>query len=192
MGLYKPPTKVTTVQVPWLAMVHKADPDFERRKHREPEYAPWWSGQGRPFFADPYKLGAYNTPSKTVTVNYSGPQVLNAGDITGVGYDFVTLISESSTPGSFTTRTAAQMFADIPGAVPNIGHALRIVNNAIGSDLTLLPSTGVLLKDRGGWLIKSIVVRSGTYADLRVQFPDAADAVISVDALGAPYSALVG
>lgn len=54
--LYKPPTKVATSEVPYLALVTQFDPDFERRKHREVEY----EFEGRVFLADPYVRGAYN------------------------------------------------------------------------------------------------------------------------------------
>lgn len=62
--LYKPATKVQTSQIPYLALVTQADPEFERRKHREVEYA----FQGRAFLADPYVRGAYNRLSNTYPV----------------------------------------------------------------------------------------------------------------------------
>lgn len=54
--LYRPPTRVVTTEIPYLAMVTQTDPDFERRKHREVEYA----FTARAFVADPYVRGAYN------------------------------------------------------------------------------------------------------------------------------------
>lgn len=54
--LYKPPTRVATTQIPYLALVTQTDPDFERRKHRVVEY----EFQGRNFVADPYTRGSYN------------------------------------------------------------------------------------------------------------------------------------
>ena len=62
--LYKPPTKVTTSEVPYLALVTQFDPDFERRKHREIEYA----FEGQVFLADPYIRGAYNRLSNVYPV----------------------------------------------------------------------------------------------------------------------------
>jgi len=56
----------------------------------------------------------------------------------------------------------------------------------------LAPGAGVIFKDRGGWQVSAIAVRANTYCDIKVQFPDAADAVFAVDAFGSPYSALVG
>src|SRR5579863_10282294 len=64
MALYKPPTRVASIQVPYQALVTRADPDFERRKHREVEYA----FEGRAFLADPYVRGAFNRLSNTYPV----------------------------------------------------------------------------------------------------------------------------
>jgi hypothetical protein len=190
MALYRPPTKGATVQVPWLSMVLVADPDFERRKHREVEYV---TSSGKVLVADPYKRGAYNTPNKMVTQAYSGPATFAQGDLTGVGYDFVTFVNTSGSPGVLTMRTAAQMFADIVGAVPNMGYALRIVNDAVASDMTVAPGdSNTLFRDRSAQIVRTFTVRGNTYTDLRVQFPDANDALISVDSEGSPYSALVG
>lgn len=62
--LYKPPTKVVTTQIPYLAMVTQADPDFERRKHREVEY----EFSGRVFVSNPYDRGAYDRLSNVYPV----------------------------------------------------------------------------------------------------------------------------
>lgn len=186
---YQPPIKWPTVEVPWLSMVLKADPDWARKKHREAEY---YVSSGKVFYADPYVRGAYNTPSKTVTVSYSGPVTMAAGDLTGVGYDVVTLISESLTPGDFTTRTAAQMFADISGGVVGMGHFLRIVNNVIGGDITLHPGSGVVFNDISNWQTSSFVIPRNRFSDFKVQFPTAADCVFSADSQGSMYSTLVG
>jgi hypothetical protein len=62
--LYKPPTKVRSSEVPYLALVTQFDPDFERKKHREVEY----EFQGRVFVADPYKRGAYDRLSNVYAV----------------------------------------------------------------------------------------------------------------------------
>lgn len=64
--LYKPPTKVVSTEIPYLAMVTQSDPDFERRKHREVEYA---ASSGKVFsVADPYNRGAYNRRSNIYPV----------------------------------------------------------------------------------------------------------------------------
>lgn len=62
--LYKPPTTVTTLQMPYLALVTRADPEFEKRKHREVEY----EFAGKVFLADPYKRGAYDRQTNTYPV----------------------------------------------------------------------------------------------------------------------------
>jgi hypothetical protein len=56
MSRYLPPTKVTTIEIPFLALVVRADEEFQRRKHREVEY----EFDGKIFLADPYVRGAYN------------------------------------------------------------------------------------------------------------------------------------
>lgn len=62
--LYKPPTRVVTSEVPYLALVTQYDPDFERRKHYEIEYA----FSGHAFFGDPYLRGLYNRRSNVYPV----------------------------------------------------------------------------------------------------------------------------
>lgn len=62
--LYKPQTRVATIQKPYLALVTAADPDFQRRKHREVEY----EFQGRNFLADPATRGANNSHSNSYPV----------------------------------------------------------------------------------------------------------------------------
>lgn len=61
MARYNPPTRVRTIQRPWLSMVNQADPDFERKKHREVEYT---SSSGKVIsVADPYQRNVYNRRS---------------------------------------------------------------------------------------------------------------------------------
>ncbi len=62
--LYHPPTRVVTVEYPFLALVTQHDPEFERRKHREVEY----EFTGKVFLADPYVRGAYNRLSNIYAV----------------------------------------------------------------------------------------------------------------------------
>jgi hypothetical protein len=54
--LYRPPTKITTIEIPWIAVVSRADPDWARFKHREIEY----EFSRRNFYGDPYHRGAYS------------------------------------------------------------------------------------------------------------------------------------
>jgi len=55
--LYKPPTQVTTCQQPYLALVTRADPDFQRYKYREIFY--FFAG-GRTFVENFAIQGAYD------------------------------------------------------------------------------------------------------------------------------------
>lgn len=75
--LYKPPTKVVTSEIPYLALVTQADPEFERNKHRENQ-ASWY---GTPFgrhYVDPYTAGLYNRRSNVYAVGqpYGGLDAL--------------------------------------------------------------------------------------------------------------------
>lgn len=74
MALYNPPTKGTTIEMPFLALVTRADPEFERRKYREVEY----EFQGRVFFGNPYVRGLYNRLSNVYAVGlpYGGLDAL--------------------------------------------------------------------------------------------------------------------
>lgn len=61
MALYKPPTRVVTTQMPYLALVTSADPDWARGKFREIEY-PATNG-GSNLIANPYNRGSFNSNS---------------------------------------------------------------------------------------------------------------------------------
>lgn len=54
---YNPPTKVKTVNVPFLTLVLRADPDFQRAKRHEPYYI---MSNGRTFRGDNKTTGAYD------------------------------------------------------------------------------------------------------------------------------------
>lgn len=75
--LYRPPTGVATTEVPYLALVIQADPNWAQRKYYQPEYA---DGAGRAFWANPYVRGAYNRLSNSYPVGaaYGGPDALVA------------------------------------------------------------------------------------------------------------------
>ena len=60
------------------------------------------------------------------------------------GGQFVCLVSASTTPGTQTTRTAAQMYADDPLAYPGQTYKLRIAQSGAGT-LTLAGGTGVTI-----------------------------------------------
>lgn len=56
MSVYKPPTKVVTLQIPWLAMILRADPNWARQKASEPEY----EFSRRTFYCNNDVQGAYS------------------------------------------------------------------------------------------------------------------------------------
>lgn len=64
MPRYSPATRVSTTQMPYLALVTAADPGFERSKHRETEY----EFQGRVFVGDPSVRGSANSNSGVYAV----------------------------------------------------------------------------------------------------------------------------
>lgn len=72
MAPYRPPTKVTTIERPWLSVVNQTDPESSFRKHREVEYD---TSNGKVFVADPYNRGAYSRRSNVYAVGapYGGP-----------------------------------------------------------------------------------------------------------------------
>lgn len=177
--VYNPPTKVTTIQMPYLALVVRADPEFERRKHREVEY----EFERKLFVADPYVRGAYKTPVSKTIVNYAGPTTFNVGDLTGVGYDFVWAISQNATPGVLTTRTAAQMFSDIPNAGPLMAYVLRVVNFGGTSPLTLAPGQGVTF-------VNVAPINPNCFSDFTVTFADANNAAFTGTSANNPYNAI--
>lgn len=90
-------------------------------------------------------------------VNLDGPSILPvakyttqayqtatfaAGDITGAGD--VYFENTGLTPGTLTTRTATQMFADIPGCFAGYAYSLAVRNSAGGANtLTFAAGSGV-------------------------------------------------
>jgi len=171
--LYRPPTKVVTVNIPYQALVSRADPNWNRYKFREIEY----EFSGKIFQGNPYTRGPYDTPVKLVTINYSGNTTFAAGDISGLGFDFVKVNSTSASPGVFTTRTAAQMFSDIPNATIPMGYYLRINNiggtsEDLGTPLTIGAGVGVTL-------VGNMSIPQNTYSDFTVSFVDTSHVVIT-------------
>jgi hypothetical protein len=178
--LYRPPTRVTSISIPFKSIVDRADPDRERGLHREPEF--WVSHSGKMIYADPFNVGAFRCPVKRVSIAYAGG-TFHQGDITGVGQDFVYVTSTNASPGTITTRTAAQMFSDISGAIPGLDYNLRINNIGGGSDLMIKGGAGVAL-------VGNPYIKNGTYTDFRVYFTDANDAIMTVWTSGNPYNAV--
>lgn len=63
-----------------------------------------------------------------------------AGVVTGG--DFVTVLQTNATPGTQTTRTAVQLYADDPTAFPGQRYTLRVCNSGAGT-MTLAGGAGV-------------------------------------------------
>lgn len=84
-------------------------------------------------------------PAKYRAVNLAGPQTFGAGDITGA--QLCAFFNSNAAPGTFTTRTAAQMIADtyasIVGAESGLtSWVVRIINSGAGA-FTVAGGTGV-------------------------------------------------
>jgi len=73
MSLYKPPTKVTTKPIPYVALVAAIDPTWNRFKHYEIQYEEF---TGRNFYANPYTTGPYSGTSDN-PVLIDGPYNVN-------------------------------------------------------------------------------------------------------------------
>lgn len=65
MARYNPPTRVVTVQKPWLALVNQADPEYARSRRNEVDHI---TSSGRSFKCDPLMRGAYNRRSNVYAV----------------------------------------------------------------------------------------------------------------------------
>ncbi len=90
------------------------------------------------------------------TLATAGPIVFPANAITGT--DDVFLLTTAATPGTMTTRTAAQMYADIVGLVGTqnvngFAFTLRITNTVITNTLTLAAGTGVTFVAPGTYTV---------------------------------------
>jgi hypothetical protein len=70
MAKYLPPTRVVTSETPYLTMVTRADPSFQRLKYREVFY----EFDHRVFIENSYIQGPYNDYSNTypVGLQYGG------------------------------------------------------------------------------------------------------------------------
>lgn len=86
---YRPPTKVTSLELPFLALVTRADPDWARAKHREQTY-PDTPGigfsNGKIFYGNPTNSGAYDGTSGVVATGlFSEPHIFDLTHIFTVG-----------------------------------------------------------------------------------------------------------
>lgn len=98
------------------------------------------------------------------TLRYQGARLIDAAEVTALqkclttslnqttgtipaniinGGEVVVCIQTNSTPGTQTTRTAAQLYADDPVAWIGGGYLLRVANNSGSGTMTLAGGTGV-------------------------------------------------
>lgn len=94
---------------------------------------------------------------------------LAAGSITGAA--FVVLQNTGATPGAQTTRTAAQMLADMPGAQVGSSYMFRIANTGAGT-LTLtmdasVTGTGTLTVATNVWRDYNLTFNTATTATIQ-------------------------
>jgi predicted RecA/RadA family phage recombinase len=104
--------------------------------------------------------GAGLQPAQFTSYNVAGPATFAAGQLTGAS--FVNLKSTNAAPGTQTTRTATQMYADTPGAAAGMSYMLRITNTGAGT-LTLAAGTGVTLTG-------TMTIATNTFRDFVVTF----------------------
>ncbi len=79
-------------------------------------------------------------PSKFTSSAMSSANAIAAGELSGAEYTYVAVTA--ATPGTCTTRTAAQLFGDIPNCVPGYAYSLRVVNTSANT-LTFAAGTNV-------------------------------------------------
>lgn len=110
--------------------------------------------------------------SQLTLYNVAGPSTAPANLITGA--DDVFVVSSNAAPGTLTTRTAVQMYADLQtsiGISNLVGflYTLRISNSGAGT-LTLAAGTGVTLG-------------AGTYTVVTATFRDFIVSIVSPGAM---------
>jgi len=99
---------------------------------------------------DNYVVTALNATAGTLPAN-----VITGGSVT-------VCITTNATPGTQTTRTAAQMYGDDPGAAIGGGYLLRICNSGAGT-LTLAGGSGVTVTG-------TATVATNTFRDFVVNY----------------------
>lgn len=95
-----------------------------------------------------------------------------AGQLTGAGY--TVFMNTNAAPGTCTTRTATQMFADITGAFSGLAYTLRLVQTGAGT-MTLGAGTGVTLTG-------TMTIPTNTTRDFVVTFTSAT--TLTIQAIG--------
>lgn len=104
-------------------------------------------------FTSVFVPGAYSTGTTTTT--------FAAGQLTGSAYaPLVVYNSTATTPGSIATRTAAQMFTDLPGAYIGMSWIVRIINSSASANtMTITAGSGVTLSGTTTYTIAEFAYR---------------------------------
>ena len=121
------------------------------------------------------ETASFPIPEAKYTTRAYSSATATAGDLTGAG--FVTAANTGATPGSLTTRTAAQMFADFANMPIGGAYKLRIVNAQGTGTLTLAAGSGVTLTG-------TMTVAANTFRDFNVTFNSATTLTIQNEAVG--------
>ncbi len=100
------------------------------------DYSPLGASQGNNTQGPTTTIPAAKFTSSTM----SSANGIVAGTLTGAAY--TTVAVTAATPGTCTTRTAAQLLGDIPGAANGFSYMLRIVNTSANT-LTFAAGTNV-------------------------------------------------
>jgi len=100
-----------------------------------------------------------------------------AGQLTGA--QFTVYASTAATPGTITTRTATQMFGDIPNAQLGMSYILRIINTVITNTLTVGLGTNVTNPNS-----TTLTVAPTSFRDFIIVFPTATTATITAVGTG--------
>lgn len=97
----------------------------------------------------------------------------NAGDITGADQCFLQLITNGKN-NFYTTRTAAQMFADITNCAVGFGWSFSIIAGGTAT-VTLVPGSGITMAPTGPG---SLIIAPGTVRNFICQFTSASTATL--------------
>lgn len=126
------------------------------------EYLVTYSGAGAVTFVS-YEAGQNSALSNSQFVTNTTTTTFLAGQLTGSDYNIYA--NTTATPGSIATRTAAQMFADIPNAQVGQSWITRIYNGGTGT-LTVTAGTGVTITG-------TATIATVTYRDFFMTFTSA-------------------
>lgn len=93
----------------------------------------------------------------------------NPGDITGATDNFL-LLTAGGRANYYTTRTAAQLFGDVPGCVPNFTCAVTIICAPTAALVTFFPGSGVEINVQNQAPTASMTIAPGFYREFTLTF----------------------